>query len=138
MLTGDFSRAISQGRIVSLRYIMRDQRGEVLEDRMSGEPAVYLQGGTAILPALQQQLEGLCAGDRRRISLSIYAADGDVNFSFDVLIISVRTASNAETVLGYPLPVAGDCGPDCDCYSDSLTGQKNSAGKYSAGKNPNA
>ena len=132
-MTSDSSRAIRPGEVIGLRYIMRNRRGDVLEDRMSGESAVYLQGGGAILPALQQQLAGLFAGDRRNILLSIDAADGEPDYSFDVLIISVRAASSAELLLGYPLPVAAGCGPDCECYSEHIAGEKDSEGK-----NPNA
>jgi hypothetical protein len=99
---------------------MRNGRGEVLEDITEGSPAAYLHGSGNILPVLEEQLDGLSAGDSKQIIVS-----GDTGFegmddafSFDVVIDFVRPATDEEISLGRPKEEGEDkedCGPDCIC-----------------------
>jgi len=108
---------IEKNTIVALRYIMRNSMGEVLENKMDASPVNYLQGGDGILPVLQQQLEGLHAGNRRKVLLS-KANGADDDFEFEVMIDDVRAALPEEIELGYPLTlITGICEDDCACYT---------------------
>ncbi len=113
------SLAVAPDRVISLRYIMRNRHHELLENRMNGEPAVFLQGGNAILPGLQAQLEGMRTGEQKQVLLRLDGDSPEPDYFFEVEIVSVRAASTAELTLGYPLPVEPDCGPDCECYEES-------------------
>jgi hypothetical protein len=103
--------------VVTIRYIMRNSRGEVLENTLSGPSASYLQGGAAILESLQMQLEGLQAGERKQVCLSKENGNQEDDFNFDVLVEKIRKALPQEIALGYPLTgTAMDCGPGCACF----------------------
>lgn len=107
---------VTKDSVVALRYIMRNSRGDVLEDTMQSAPVHYLHGSAGILPLLQQQLEGAQRGDRKKVSLPESNAGDD--FYFDVVIDEVRTASPEEIALGYPLKITSVvCDDNCDCYN---------------------
>jgi len=106
--------AITANTVVSMCYLVKSADGMVLEDAMNNPPVTYLHGGPHIMPALQQQLEGLQAGDKKLVHLA--AAQERDALQFEVLITDVRPASQQERSSGYPMPVASpDCGPDCSC-----------------------
>ncbi|MDN3655477.1 FKBP-type peptidyl-prolyl cis-trans isomerase [Ferruginibacter paludis] len=105
--------------VVSIRYIMENEEGEVLENTMQGQPVAYLHGGTGILEILQRQLEGLKTGDKKTVHLSAEAGLTERSFIFEVIVDDVHAASSEELLLGYPvqLPVTL-CDADCDCYTE--------------------
>jgi len=106
--------------VVGFRYRMRNGKGEILEDLLEGSPASYLHGSGNILPALEAQLHGLSAGDSKLIIVSGDTGfeETDDEFSFEVMIDFVRSATNEEKELGRPKEEGEDdeeCGPDCIC-----------------------
>jgi hypothetical protein len=108
---------ISINCIVSMRYIMKNGRDEVLENTMQHDPVSYLHGAGGIHAMLQSQLEGLIAGSRKTVSLPATSGLTTEDFIFDVLIDQVRQASAEEILLGYPVTaVVEKCESDCDCY----------------------
>lgn len=109
---------VADKRVVSIRYIMKNSKGEVLEDTMDGEPVRYLHGAGGILPSLEADLIGLQAGEERALLISNeqgYAGVDDT-YSFRVIVEDVRLATEEELKMGGPLPVGKNaCGSDCCC-----------------------
>lgn len=112
---------VAKDRVVSFRYVMRNSREEILEDTTNGMPTAYLHGTLAIQPLLQNQLEGMKAGGRKKLFLlksSDLSVDDD--FTFEIIIDEVREASQEELLLGYPVQVSYTrCEADCECYEES-------------------
>ncbi|MEP7144156.1 MAG: hypothetical protein ABI707_14835 [Ferruginibacter sp.] len=109
---------ITENSVVSIRYIMKNSTGNILENIMNNEPVSYLHGSTGIQPLLQAQLEGLKAGDKKLVYLIAESGLTNEDFVFDVIIDGVRAASGEEILLGYPVQVfVPKCEADCDCYS---------------------
>ena len=109
---------IATNTVVSLRYSMKNDEGELLENIIDKPPIDYLHGSGNILPALEISLEGLECGQQRSISISPETHPGlNDKFHFDVIIDKVRTATEEELKLGKPLQTASknDCGPGCCC-----------------------
>jgi FKBP-type peptidyl-prolyl cis-trans isomerase 2 len=107
---------VIKNSVVSIRYIMRNSRGEVLEDIMNNDPVNYLQGAAGIQPLLQAQLEGLKAGDKKSVYLPATAGLTSEDFIFDVIVDEVRLASEEEITSGHPLKlIIKKCGPGCNC-----------------------
>lgn len=105
--------------VVSFRYVMSDSKGNVLEDTTSAIPTRYLHGSAAILPILQDQLEGLQQGECKKVLLPESSGLCNGDYFFDVIVDTVRPAQENELILGYPLEdVVADCGDDCDCYKN--------------------
>jgi hypothetical protein len=107
---------VVKNKVVTIHYIMRNSRNEVLEDTRNGSPATYLHGGSGILEALQVQLEGLGEGAQKQVHL-LKGAGAPEDFVFEVWVEKIREAMPQEIVLGYPLTgTARECAPGCICY----------------------
>jgi len=108
---------IGKNSVVAIRYVMKNSRGEVLENTMNGDPVNYLHGSSAIQPLLQAQLEGLKAGDKGTVYLTAESGLTNEDFVFEVIVDDVRNASPEEIMLGYPVKLTlQKCETDCDCY----------------------
>lgn len=59
--------SIGPGMWVQMHYELRDGRGNLLE--MTEEPVEFVYGYSNLLPALEQSLAGLCAGDAVNVSI---------------------------------------------------------------------
>ncbi len=108
---------IEDKTVVSLRYVMKNDRGEVLENTMNGAPVTYLHGGGIILRPLESSLTGLHAGDKKSLSLTNTTVPGlEYEFYFEVIIDEVRMATEDELVNGKPAAAEKEnCGPQCRC-----------------------
>lgn len=102
---------VTKGTVVYFRYIMKNTKGEVIENTMESSPKCYLHGAPGIHPSLQLQFEGLKAGDTGLMHL-------DGGFTFDVIIDELRSARKEELMLGYPLSTDHlICDTDCACFN---------------------
>ena len=109
---------ITTNTVVSLRYSMKNDNGDLLEDIMDKPPVDYLHGSGNILPALEANLEGLECGQRRVIAISAETIpDLSDSFHFDVVIDKVRAATKEEIQIGRPIESVSknECGPGCCC-----------------------
>ena len=112
---------IAKNSVVSIRYIMKNSKEEVLENTMNGLPVSYLHGSPGIQPLLQAQLEGLKAGDKKVMYLTAASGLTNEDFIFEVIIDDVRVALKEEVLLGYPVLLdIPKCEADCECYSSNL------------------
>src|SRR5205807_544909 len=68
---------VTEGRVVSLDYLVRLGSGQVVETSMGKDPIEYLHGGGQILPALERALEGLGEGQQAAFSIPCQDAYGD-------------------------------------------------------------
>lgn len=78
---------IANNTLVSIRYSMKNSRGEVLENILEGAPVSYLHGTGHILPSLEANLAGLEAGDKKSIFITKDPGypDIDDDFYFEVI-----------------------------------------------------
>jgi FKBP-type peptidyl-prolyl cis-trans isomerase 2 len=61
---------VADGRKVSIEYTLRLDDGTQADSNVGGEPLVYQQGASQILPALEQELEGLAVNDTKQVTLT--------------------------------------------------------------------
>ena len=111
---------VEKNKVVSIRYIMKNSKGEILENTMVRDPVSYLHGSSVIQLLLQAQLEGLERCDRKHVLLPATSGLASEDFLFEVVVDEVRLASEAELLLGYPVQLSvAKCEEDCDCYNES-------------------
>lgn len=107
---------VIKNTVVGIRYVMKNETGEVLEDIMDKPPIEYLHGSGSILPQLEKGLEGLPAGFSKMIK---FKTDENAagNFLINVRVDSVRAATPNEIESGKPEPKQSNnnCGPNCRC-----------------------
>ncbi|PIE43473.1 MAG: peptidylprolyl isomerase [Gammaproteobacteria bacterium] len=66
--------AITDGKVVTIHYTLKDNEGQTLDSTGEGEPLAYLHGTQSIVPGLESALTGKTSGDS--VSVSISPADG--------------------------------------------------------------
>lgn len=57
------SDTITTNKVVTLSYVLRDDDGEIIDQSRKGSPLLYLHGARNIVPGLEEQLEGVAAGE---------------------------------------------------------------------------
>lgn len=90
---------IRKNTIVTLRYTMKNGHGEMLENSAIS----YLHGSPSISQTLQSQLEGLKPGDTKQAFLKKGQEGADDDFTWDIIVESIREATPEEQVHGVPL-----------------------------------
>ena len=101
---------VQNNTVVALRYLMKNDHGEILENRMDGPPVEYVHGSNSILPSLEKALEGLTIGAEKSLILQDQQLRSPLHFF--IVIDSIRLAAPDEVRSGKPKK---ECGPDC-CY----------------------
>lgn len=106
---------ITHNTIVSLRYKMYNDNGDLMEDNTRGVGIRYMHGSGQLMPALEAAMDGLGIGESK--SFCIHDKLLREVFHFEVFVDEVRLASAMEIAKGVPEKIAEvlDCGPDCDC-----------------------
>ena len=77
---------IALNRVVRFSYILTDDKAQVLDRSIDGEPLAYLHGGGAIIPGLEAALEGKRAGESLQVRIAAADAYGECD---DELVQSV-------------------------------------------------
>lgn len=102
---------VKKDTIVSLRYVMKGNSGEIIEDTMNGKSVEYLHGGGNVLPSLESVLEGLPVGTQE--SFTVHDEQLTHPLHFVVVIDEIREATTEEIKSGKPGKEG--CGPGCCC-----------------------
>lgn len=70
-------QVVGPNKVVAVYFTLKDDAGEVIEtNRRGGKPLVYLHGVKAILPGLEQALEGKAKDDQFSVSIPAELAWG--------------------------------------------------------------
>ena len=102
---------VQSSTVVSIRYTMRNNKNEILQDNFGGEPIQYVHGSGVIVYSLEKGLEGASAGERKKITLNVNKQE----YTFDVIVDDVRRATEEELAAGKP---AKDCGCVGECKNE--------------------
>jgi FKBP-type peptidyl-prolyl cis-trans isomerase SlyD len=73
------SPAIQNGSKVKLEYTLTDDGGKLLDSNKGGEPLTYTQGEQQIIPGLEKALNGMHAGEVKKVTIIPADAYGEVN-----------------------------------------------------------
>jgi FKBP-type peptidyl-prolyl cis-trans isomerase SlyD len=69
--------AIAPDTVVTVSYVLFDEKGEEVDHATAGEPLEYIHGYAQIVPGLEKNLTGLHAGDKRSFTLEAEDAFGE-------------------------------------------------------------
>jgi FKBP-type peptidyl-prolyl cis-trans isomerase 2 len=70
---------VTQGAQVSVEFTVSLEDQTVVGSNVGGEPVVFTQGAGEVLPALEQQLEGMESGETKQVKLKADQAYGPVH-----------------------------------------------------------
>ena len=96
------AQVIGEGNRVSIEYTLTLSDGTVADTNVGGEPLVYMQGGSQILPKLESELTGLAVGDQKSVSLTAAEGYGEVDATLYQTVPSSAIPEEAR-VVGMPL-----------------------------------
>jgi FKBP-type peptidyl-prolyl cis-trans isomerase SlyD len=65
---------VAKNTVVTIDYTLRSDDGDVIDSSAGGQPLAYLHGVGAIVPGLENALDGKSAGDA--VSVKVPAAEG--------------------------------------------------------------
>lgn len=65
-----------QKRVLSFNYVLKDNKGQVLDSSTDG-PMAFLEGASQIIPALEEAIKDLAAGEKKNVKLKAKDAYGD-------------------------------------------------------------
>ncbi len=91
---------VEKNTVVSLRYIMKNAVGEIMEDNTNAAALEYLHGMGNLLPSLEAAVTELGIKDKKIFSVSDEELQGE--FVFDVTIDNIREATKEEIENGLP------------------------------------
>ena len=60
---------IQEGSIVSIEYTLTDGDGKVIDTNVGKEPLTFIQGAGQIVRGLEKELQGLKAGDQKKVQV---------------------------------------------------------------------
>ena len=90
--------AIEIGSKVELEYTLTDDGGTVLDSNKGAEPLTYTQGEQQIIPGLEKALNGMHAGEAKKVTIPPADAYGEVNPAAVAEVPKDRIPSDALTV----------------------------------------
>ena len=83
---------IEKDRVVAIHYKLTDDQGTVIDSSEGQDPLTYLHGAHAIIPGLENALEGKAAGDAFQVAVSPEEGYGEVD---DEMVQSVPRSAFA-------------------------------------------
>jgi len=60
---------IQEGSIVTIEYTLTDDQGKVIDTNVGKEPLTFIQGAGQIVSGLEKELQGLKAGDHKKVTV---------------------------------------------------------------------
>jgi FKBP-type peptidyl-prolyl cis-trans isomerase SlyD len=84
---------IAPNTVAAIEYTLTNAAGEVLDSSKGLPPLEYLHGAENIVPGLERELEGLQAGDTKRVAVAAKDAYGELD---PELVVSVPRTHFAE------------------------------------------
>ena len=69
---------ISNGKVVTLTYRLKNDAGEMLDEADASSPFDYIHGGEQVVPGLEAALEGQKAGDKKKVTIEPEMAYGEI------------------------------------------------------------
>lgn len=70
---------IAKNKVVAIDYVLKDDKGQVLDSSEGREPLSYLHGAGTIIPGLERELDGKQTGDELEVAVAAKDAYGDRN-----------------------------------------------------------
>ncbi len=70
---------VSNGKQVTLEYTMKLDDQSVVDSNVGGEPLKVTQGSHQIIPGVEKALEGMAAGEKKKVTLAPAEAYGTVD-----------------------------------------------------------
>lgn len=85
---------IEKGKTVTFEYTLTLENDEVIDTNAGAEPLTFTHGSSQIIPGLEDQIMGMKAGDRRKVTVKPEDAYGPM---IEEAVIELRTEQVPES-----------------------------------------
>lgn len=85
---------ISKHAVVSIHYTLKDEQGAILDNSEDNKPLTYIQGIGALIPGLEESLEGRRAGESINVSIP---PDGGYGKRQEALVMTLPKRDFSQT-----------------------------------------
>lgn len=102
---------VSKEAVVGFEYVLKDERGEILDQSGEGQPLYYIQGAGNIVPGLENAMEGRSAGDSFQVKVEPAEGYGERDEELVMTEPRKNFANIPELTVGMELEAETDAGP---------------------------
>jgi FKBP-type peptidyl-prolyl cis-trans isomerase SlyD len=99
---------IQKDSVVGITYVLTNNAGVELDQADKNDPFYYLHGASNIVPGLEDELEGLKVGDKRKVAVAPELGYGEINPNLKIKV--GRNAFPAGTEIEVGMQFAADVG----------------------------
>jgi FKBP-type peptidyl-prolyl cis-trans isomerase SlyD len=71
--------AIGTNKVVTLNFTLKDEEGNVIESTENAEPFQFISGNNQILPKLEEEVDRMLIGTKKKININPADAYGEYN-----------------------------------------------------------
>jgi FKBP-type peptidyl-prolyl cis-trans isomerase SlyD len=101
---------IQNGKVVDLKYRLKNSVGEILDESDAKDPFSYLHGAQQIVPGLENALAGLKVGDKKDVTVAPKDGYGEVNPGLKMVVKRAQFPKGVELEEGMSFEAAGGDG----------------------------
>lgn len=105
---------ISKGKVVSIQYVLTDDTGAILDQSEKDSPLDYLHGTGQIIAGLENALEGLKIGDKKKVTVKPEEAYGVIVADLVRTVDKSVFPKDVKVEVGFQF--SADIGKDRDAY----------------------
>lgn len=102
---------IAQNRVVSMHYILKDEKGTTIDSSEGHEPLAYIQGIGSLIPGLEDALEGKTKGDKLDVTVTPENGYGERQENMVQKVSKSGFQGDEELVVGMQVQVETQNGP---------------------------
>jgi len=103
---------IKNGNVVTLAYTLTDEDGEILDQATHADPFVYIHGASQIVPGLENELVGLKAGDKKKVTVTPDQGYGELDADLRMAVSRTQFPEGMEIEIGMQFEASGENGND--------------------------
>lgn len=102
---------IAKNSVVTVNYTLKNDAGEIMDTSQGREPLVYLHGIGALIPGLENEIDGKSAGDKLNVVIAPEHAYGNRRDDLLRVVSKDGFQGDEELVTGMRVQLDTDQGP---------------------------
>jgi len=118
------NQVISDGKVVNLIYALANAQGEVLDQSDREAPFTYLHGGEQIVPGLEEALNGLKVGDKKKVVVEPADGYGELNPDLKLSVSRAQFPGKVDIEVGMQFETQTPEGHDVVFTIEAIEGDK--------------
>lgn len=115
---------ITQGKVVNLKYQLKNSKGKTLDESSAKDPFVYLHGGGQIVTGLEAALEGMKIGDKKSVVVAPEDGYGEIDPTLRLALKRTQFPADLELEAGMQFEAGAHEGEGLVFTIESISGEE--------------